>query len=712
MTTETEERILRHLYDQSGPLTEEEIAEDLRIQPDELLEILDRLVQTGKVVKTRKGRYGCPEKMNLVVGRFQANSKGFGFVIPDRRDLEDVYIAPKDMNGAMHGDLIIARLSGRARVGGDRKREGEVIRILERANPTIVGRFEVEGEIAFVIPDDRRLPLDILIDRHEWGDAQSGEKVVIAITRWPDQKKRARGRVLYRLGPAGEPGVDILSIIHKHHLPLEFPPEVEAEANSVPTTLSEADVQSRADFRDQLVITIDGADAKDLDDAVTLDWNLPDARWRLGVHIADVSHYVREGTALDEEAKNRGTSVYLVDRVIPMLPPVLSNGICSLHPEVDRLTLSILMDFDDHGRLLRHEITPSVIRSRSRLTYEQVWNVLDQNPDANEPEVSGMDPQIREMLLEAEKLAMVLRQQRFRNGAIDFNLPEAKIILDEQGYPQDVLRKERNFAHQIIEEFMLAANMTVAEEFFTKKVPFVYRIHEEPSLEKVEALEETLSNFGLRLRRGRQLSPKAFQEVLERVQGRPEEALLSALMLRSMQQARYSTECVGHFGLAAPFYCHFTSPIRRYPDLQIHRIIHECLKRGRISKKRELHYQNLLPQVAEHSSIRERQAVEAERETITLKMVEFMQNRVGEEFKAIISGVTSFGLFVQLPNLIEGLVHVSTMTDDYYRYSEKHHSLIGERRRRVYRLGDEVDVLLVKVSKEDLQLDFVLPSMP
>jgi len=702
--------ILEYMGEQAyKPLTAEELAAALGVPAREraaFLDVLRSMEAEGLVVRTRAERYGVPDRMNLVVGRFQGHERGYGFVVADRpgarRDRSDLFIPPDATASAMHGDRVIARIHSRGR--GGRGPEGEVIRILERAHKTLVGAFEPGRHFGVVTPDDRRIRHDVFVPRGDTAGARAGEKVVVEITRWPAARRNPEGRVIERLGPADAPGVDVAVIIRKYGLPETFPPEVLAEADQVPDAVAPEEVQGRLDLRDLPVITIDGEDAKDLDDAVSLE-QLDDGNLRLGVHIADVSHYVREGSALDQEARRRGTSVYLVDRVLPMLPPRLSNGICSLNPRVDRLTLSCLMTLTPDGRVLDHRIAKSVIHSRERTTYEDVAKILVQKNPVVTARYRDLVPTLRAM----EALAMALRARRFERGSLDFNFPEARVTLDAEGRPVKVSLYKRSVADQIIEEFMLVANETVARQYLGARVPFLYRIHEPPDPAGVEALDEFLFHFGLHVSDPERVEPKQLQAILDRVQGRPEEHLVQTVVLRSLKLARYAAEPRGHFGLAAEHYTHFTSPIRRYPDLQIHRIITEHLAaRGRLPARRAAVLRRLLPEVAELASERERLAEEAERESVELKKVQFMQDKVGQVYDGIVAGVTAFGLFVSLENTVEGLVHVSNLTDDYYSYEEKHYALVGQSTGKTYRLGDWVRVRVLRVDAAQRQVDFGL----
>ncbi|NLY43681.1 MAG: ribonuclease R [Clostridiaceae bacterium] len=667
---------------------------------DEFNKILNELEEEGSIIKTKKGRYGVPERMGLVVGRFQGNERGFGFVIPDDETIADVFIPLEEVNGAMHNDRVIARFT-RAIVEG-RRAEGEIIRILKRANDTVVGTFESSKYFGFVVPDDRRLSQDIFIPRDEFNGAVTGQKVVVKILRWPEARRNPEGKIIEVLGYKDDPGTDVLSIMHQYNLSEEFPEDVLKQAEQIPSVVEESEIKRRRDLRHLNIITIDGEDAKDLDDAVSIE-RLENGYYRLGVHIADVSHYVKEKTPLDREAFKRGTSVYLVDRVIPMLPKKLSNGICSLNPQVDRLTLSVMMDIDDKGRVVNYDIFDSVIKTKARMTYGDVTRILeDEDPELME-KYSDLVDDLRLM----KELALILRDKRMERGSIDFDFPEAKIILDEKGKPIDVKKYEITISNRIIEEFMLVCNETVAEHMYWTGVPFVYRVHEDPDPEKIESFNLLIYNLGYHLKGIAKIHPKSLQQLLNKIKGKKEERIISTVMLRSLMKAKYSHENLGHFGLAAKYYCHFTSPIRRYPDLVIHRIIKESISKG-ISSRREEFLKSFVQEAAKHSSEREIAAQEAERETENLKKVEFMKDKIGEVFEGVISGVTSFGMFVELDNTVEGLIRISSLEDDYYIYDEKHYSLIGENKKRIFKIGDEVKVRLVRADLPTRQLDFIL----
>lgn len=695
------------------PMTYQELEEHFQIEKAddfrEFLKLLNSLEQDGKIILTRTHRYGVPERMDLVRGRLQAHAKGFAFLIPDDRDHPDVYIHANDLKSAMNGDTVLVRISSKSVGGG--KLEGEVVRVVIRAVTQIVGVFQNYETYGFVLPDDKRINRDIFIPKEAFGGAVDGEKVVVRIVNYPEGRSAAEGEVIEILGHKDDPGVDILSIIRKHQLPEAFPDDVMAEAQTAPDTIAEEEIeaQGRRDLRDKVIVTIDGEDAKDLDDAVNVE-RLPNGNILLGVHIADVGYYVRENSKLDQEAYNRGCSVYLVDRVIPMLPHRLSNGICSLNPKVDRFALSCEMEFNEHMKVVRHDIFTSVIRTKERMTYTNVRKILQEE----DPEVAERYSDLIETFHLMRELALKLRSNRMRRGAVDFDFEESKVIVDEDGKAVDIVKRERSIAEQIIEEFMLAANETVAEHFHWLKVPFIYRIHEDPDQEKLMNFMAFVANFGYVVKggKGNKVHPRALQSLLEDIQGTKEQTVISTMMLRSMKQAKYDAESTGHFGLAAEFYTHFTSPIRRYPDLVIHRIIREVIENGgALSEQRAEYLASRMHDIAQQSSERERVAVDAERDTEQLKKAEFMLDKVGEEFPGIISSVTSFGMFIELENTVEGLIRLSAMTDDYYHFHEQHMALIGERTSKIYRIGDEVKIRVARVNMDDHTIDFEMVDM-
>ncbi|SFS32032.1 ribonuclease R [Marininema halotolerans] len=705
------EIIQRMVQESYRPMTLKELQEnfgaDIPGEQEAFERVLRTLEEEGRVVRTRSDRFGLPERLNMVRGRLQGNAKGFGFVIPDAEMPfdSDLFIHGNEMNGAMDGDIVLARIQGQEE---GKRPEGEVVRILKRGRLQVVGTYMDSKHFGFVIPDDKRLSSDIFIPKNGRNDADHGDKVVVKLVAYPEGSKSAEGEIVEVLGHRDDPGVDILAIIRKYQLPEAFPAEVIHEADQVPEKISEEEIQSqnRRDLRDRVMVTIDGADAKDLDDAVSIE-PLANGHFRLGVHIADVSYYVKEGSTLDQEAYARGNSVYLVDRVIPMLPQRLSNGICSLNPQVDRLTMTCDMEIDAEGMVVHHEIYPSVICTNERMTYDDVTRILVEKDQELIERYQSLVPHFEKMA----ELADILRKKRVDRGAIDFDFPEAKIKLDEEGKPIAIVKRPRTVSEMMIEEFMLAANETVAEHFYKLKIPFMYRIHEHPDPEKLQAFFEFITIFGQTAKGSAQkVKPRVLQKILERVEGKPEEKVISKVMLRSMQQAKYSAECLGHFGLAATFYSHFTSPIRRYPDLIIHRIMREVFEHNgkSLPEKRKAELTAWLPEAGQHTSDRERVAVDAERDTDDLKKAEFMADKVGDVFEGTISSVTSFGMFVELENTVEGLIHVSCMNDDYYNYDDVTLRMSGERTGKVYNIGDKVTIRVTGVNMEEHKVDFEL----
>ena len=645
-----------------------------------------------------------------LTGKFSCSGRGYGFV--ETAEGEDLYIPEEETGGAFHGDTVQVRL---LTSGGGKRREARVVRILNRGLRQIVGSYDCRKEnYGFVVPDNRRIPCDIFIPKGCSGGASDGQKVIVEITDYGAEGRSPEGRVTEILGHPWDPGIDILSIVKGFEIPVEFSEKVNNQAARAAKAVSGADMAGRRDLRDMVMVTIDGEDAKDLDDAVSLSFD--GMYYQLGVHIADVTNYVQENSALDREALNRGTSVYLADRVIPMLPRVLSNGICSLNEGEERLTLSCLMTVNRGGEIVDHEICESVIKVRRRLTYTLVKELLEQDASECGGEKGGPYAELLPMLRGMAELAGVLRERRRRRGSIDFDFPECRILLDREGHPLEICPYERNVATDIIEDFMLAANETVAQHFYWMETPFLYRVHAVPDGERIQKLSALIRAFGYSMKAvgragakvsGEEVHPKEIQKLLAKIAGKPEEAMISRLALRSMRQAKYSVECTGHFGLACACYCHFTSPIRRYPDLQIHRIIKEQL-RGRLGEERMEHYRGILPEVAKHSSETERRAAEAERETDKLKKTEYMEARIGESFEGVISGVTGWGIYVELPNTVEGLVHVSKMTDDFYVYDEQRCEMRGEDTGRVWRLGMRVRVRAVSCERSSRTVYFEL----
>ena len=666
-------------------------------QREELKQVLNLLLAEGKISVSKKGKFGKAEAFALV-GVFSGNARGFGFVAIEGQE-EDVFIPADRTGGALHGDRVQIVIDSDGRGG---RPEGTVVRILEHANETLVGTYEKGKGYGFVIPDNQRISKDIFIPQGCSQGAVSGHKVMVKIRDFGEKKgKKPEGVITEILGHIHDPGVDILSIVRAYNLPEDFPGAVKNQLKQVPDEVKKDSWAGRKDLRDLPTVTIDGEEAKDLDDAISIE-RAGDG-YRLGVHIADVSHYVQEHTPLDEEAFKRGTSVYLVDRVIPMLPHKLSNGICSLNEGEDRLALSCLMEIDSQGNVTGHEIAETVIRSDRRMTYTAVNAIVTDH----DPQVTAEYAEFAEMFLLMKELADILRKKRHARGSIDFDFPESRIVLDEKGKPLEIKAYERNAATRIIEDFMLLANETVAEDYFWQELPFLYRTHDKPDEDRMKRLGTFINNFGYVLRMpGGQVYPKEIQKLLDKVEGTPEELLISRLTLRSMKQAKYTTENTGHFGLAARYYTHFTSPIRRYPDLQIHRIIKESLHGG-LTGKRISHYEKILPQVAVQTSALERRADEAERETDKLKKVQYMERFIGQEFEGVISGVTSWGFYVELPNTVEGLVHISELRDDYYVFLEERYELSGEMTGKTYKLGQTIRVQLTGCDRFSKTIDFI-----
>ncbi len=682
------------------PMKVKEIAIMLRVakeQRHELQEVLDALVEEGKIEVSKKGKYAKASE-KLVVGTYTANSRGFGFVTIEGED-EDIFIPEENARGAMHLDVVQVEI---ARNKTGKRREGTVVKILSHGLNKLVGTYQSSKNYGFVVPDNQKLLQDIFVPVERSMGAVDGHKVVVEITDYGKKGRKPEGKVVEIIGHINDPGTDIMAIVKGYDLPVEFSEKIMRQVENVAKDVSEADMAGRMDIRDWQMVTIDGEEAKDLDDAVSL--TLDGENYVLGVHIADVTNYVQEHSALDVEALKRGTSVYLVDRVIPMLPHKLSNGICSLNAGENRLALSCIMTIDKKGKVIDHEIAETVICVDRRMSYTSVKKILEDKDEAERAEYEEFVPMFERM----QELAVILRQKRMKRGSIDFDFPETKIVLDANGKPIKIAPYERNVATKIIEDFMLIANETVAQEYFWRELPFVYRTHETPDEEKIHKLATLIGNFGYSLHIGAdEVHPKELQKLLGKIDGTPEEALISRLTLRSMKQAKYTIDNTGHFGLAASCYCHFTSPIRRYPDLQIHRIIKENL-RGKMNEKRITHYEKILPEVAKHSSERERLADEAERETDKLKKAEYMEEHLGEVFEGVISSVTGWGMYVELPNTVEGLVHITAMYDDYYHYQEETYELIGEATNKHYKLGQKVKVVAVSVDKMLRTVDFEL----
>ena len=659
--------------------------------------ILLELQEEGKIELSKRGKYSKTESKN-VTGVFTAHQRGFGFVTIEG-ETEDIFIPGDKVDGAMHMDRV--EIAVLPTTSGKRK-EGAVLKVIERGMKHVVCTYEASENFGFAVPDNTRFGSDIFIPKGKSMGAVAGHKVVVEVTSYGKKDKKPEGRVVEIIGHINDPGTDILSIVKAYDMPVEFSEKIMHQVENVSKEVTDADMAGRMDLRDWTMVTIDGEDAKDLDDAVSL--FMDGDNYVLGVHIADVSNYVQEHSALDVEALKRGTSVYLVDRVIPMLPHALSNGICSLNEAQNRLTLSCIMTINPKGEVIDHKIAETVIRTNRRMTYTNVKKILEDK----DPEVMEEYKELVPMFEKMAELASILRKRRMKRGSIDFDFPETKVILNDKGEPIDIKPYDRNVATKLIEDFMLIANETVASHFFWQEIPFVYRTHENPDTEKIHKLSTFINNFGYSLHIGAdEVHPKELQKLLEKIEGTDEEALISRLTLRSMKQARYTTACTGHFGLAASYYCHFTSPIRRYPDLQIHRIIKETL-RGRMNAKRIEHYEGILDEVAKQSSQMERRADEAERETIKLKKCEYMAKHIGEEFEGVISGVTEWGFFVELPNTVEGLVRVTELKDDFYQFYEDTYELVGEATNKRYKLGQKVKVVVESTDKLMRTIDFAL----
>lgn len=659
---------------------------------------INGMIKEGLLFRDEKDKIGLASRMHPVTGTLQVHQKGFGFVIRDDENEKDIFIPKNFMGDALNGDRVSVEILREDR--GGRKCEGRIIEVIERKNTVFVGFYEDSKNFGFVVPDDKRMIKDIFISKKDKNGATTGDIVKVEITKWPTENRKPEGKVVEIIGKKGDIGVDILTIIKKYGIPEEFPEKVLDFAESIEEEIPQWEIDKRTDLRELRMVTIDGEDAKDLDDAVSIE-RLDNGLYRLGVHIADVSHYVRENNPLDKEALKRGTSVYLVDRVIPMLPKKLSNGICSLNPKVDRLALTCLMTINKSGNVIDHEIHESVIRTNERMTYTNVSKILVEQDEELLKRYDYLIDDFKAM----EELCKILNKKRMDRGAIDFDFAESKIILDENGKPIDIKPYERGIANRIIEEFMLICNETIAEHFHWLNIPFVYRIHEEPDMEKLEKFKEFIYNLGYKVKWGQEIRPKNLAEVIDMVKGKEEETVVSTLLLRSMMQARYSPHNDGHFGLAAEYYSHFTSPIRRYPDLQIHRIIKEQIN-GKIDNKREKALATIVDTASKQASDMERVAQEAEREVDDLKKAEYMEDRIGEIFDGIISSVTSFGVFVELPNTVEGLVHITELRDDYYIYDEARLSLVGERTKKIYKLGDKVKVICTRVDLDNKDVYF------
>ncbi len=686
------------------PMKEKEMAALMQVSKEDredFRRILQELVAEGKLQMTGQGKFLKPDE-NKMVGIYSGTARGFGFVEVEGRE-DDLYI-PEDLKGgAFHQDRVQVEL-----VPGShgRRQEARVVKVLERGMKQLVGTYEQCENFGFVIPDDSKVGTDVFVPKERSKGAVTGHKVVVELTSYAaDERRKPEGRVVEILGHINDPGVDIMSIVRRLELPVEFGEKVMHQTDRIPDQVQDADRTGRTDLRELQMVTIDGEDAKDLDDAVSLYLD-EKGLYHLGVHIADVSNYVQENSALDWEALKRGTSVYLVDRVIPMLPHKLSNGICSLNEGVDRLALSCLMTINGKGEVTDYQILETVICVDRRMSYTSVKKILEDQDEEERQKYETFVPMFEEM----EQLASILRKKRHKRGSIDFDFAESKIVLDEKGHPVEIKPYERNVATKIIEDFMLIANETIAQHFFWMELPFVYRTHEKPDPDKLMKLSAFIRNFGYHVKlTGEEVHPKELQKLLGQITDTEEETLISRLTLRSMKQARYTVECTGHFGLACQHYCHFTSPIRRYPDLQIHRIIKDQL-RGRLHEERISHYLERLPEVAKHSSKMERRAEEAERETDKLKKAEYMEEHIGESYEGVISGITQWGIYVELPNTVEGLIHVSTLSGDFFYYDEETYEMVGRDTGKTYKLGQRITIQVKGVDRMIGTVDFMIPE--
>jgi len=699
------QKIRERLRKLGRPTTEKDLLKQLRVKGEGRVEaqrVIEEMIAKGELARTRADRIGLPEKMDLVAGRLEVKRGGFGFVVPGERGHGDIYVAGGNLGEALHGDRVLVHIDRRGREG---RPEGRIVDVLERRTTSLVGRLEIDSGGTRVVPFDARLLYEVFLPAKDLMGAAAGDMVLVELTRFPTPYRAPMGRIIQVLGNVDEPGVDVRVVLAKHGIPEVFPEDVLAEAESVEDELRDDALEGREDFRERPIVTIDGETARDFDDAVEVEV-LDNGNYRLGVHIADVSHYVREGSPLDREAYLRGTSVYFPDRAIAMLPERLSNGICSLKPGVDRLVQSVLIEVTPSGEVVRSRYADGVIRSAARMTYTKIFGILSEEDQELRREYASLLPEFDKMLA----LYKILRARRVARGSIDFDRPEAEVVLDDEGAIVDIRVAERNVAHRIIEEFMLLANEEVARFFAERETPSIHRLHEAPDEERVEQFEDFILGLGYRLRApSESISPKAFQKLLRRIEGKPEERLISFAMLRTMKKAVYSAEEAGHYALATSSYTHFTSPIRRYPDLVVHRLLRKLGRGEELSPDLS---ENRLEEIAEHSSITERRADEAERELVDWKKVRFMADKVGDVFEGIVSGVTGFGVYVELLDyFVEGLVHISTLADDYYHYNEDAHTLTGESTGRMFRLGDEIKVQLVRVNLTDRQLDFAIEGL-
>lgn len=663
--------------------------------------ILDKLEKEYKIQKNRKNKYSIIDENKYIEGTYRGNEKGYGFVIPENEEMEDIFIPRGNNNNALNDDIVVVEIIKESEDG--KRKEGKIVSIVKHEKDKVVGLFVKSKNFGFVIPDDKKFGGDIFISKSNFAKAKNNQKVVVKLTKYPEKNKKAEGKIIEIIGGIDEAGVDMLSLVKEYDLPYEFPQGVIEEAKSKGNKVDKKDIPNRVDLRDKTIFTIDGEDAKDLDDAVRVYKN-DDGNYMLDVHIADVSYYVTENSLLDKEAIIRGTSIYMLDRVIPMLPKELSNGICSLNAGEDRFTLSCTMEIDKEGNIISSDVYKAVIKVTERMNYKDVQKIID---GSDEEVLERYKNYIQDFKL-MEELAKILKNKRLERGYLNLDLPESKVVLDNNGHAVDIKKYELYFSNEIIEQFMLSANETIAERFYWLEAPFIYRVHEEPDIDKVKELNKFLYNFGYKINKsGDKVYPKEFAKVLDSVKGKTEERVVSNLVLRTLKVARYESENDGHFGIASKYYCHFTSPIRRYPDLFIHRIISKYLENNyEISEKQKEKYEKQAEQYAKTSSDREKIATKVERDSIDIKMAEYMQDRIGEEYEGMVSSVTSFGIFVELDNTVEGLIRFENLGDEYFEYDEEHKQLIGEKTGITYKIGDRVKIKVINANKETRQIDF------
>ncbi len=664
----------------------------------EFSKVLGKLEKEGEIVKTRKNKYGLPEMMKLIKGIIRISARGYGIFVPDEASQPEVFIYSRNLNGAMHNDRVMVKILSEG--GKSERPEGEIARIINRANRELVGTFERGRHVFQVIPDDDRQIYPIYVKPHKKLAVKSGDKVLVSITSWPSKDRNPEGKILEVFGRKGQPGLDVKVIIKKHGLRELFPGAVIEEAQEAVKPIEEAEIFKRRDLRELCIVTIDGEDAKDLDDGVSIERIAQG--YRLGVHIADVSYYVKEGSKLDGEALARGTSVYLIDKVLPMLPKELSNNICSLNANADRLAISCIMDIDEKGKVYNYDLCKSVIKVKRRLTYTDVNKIMVDNDEVSKLKYADLVEDLHLM----QELAQIIRRERQTRGALDFDFPESKVIVDENSFPIEIQKVIRGAGEMLIEDFMIKANETVAEHMYWQEIPLLYRVHEKPEEDALVKANNVLGVFGYKVAADK-VEPRTYQQILANIKGKPEEQLISLILLRSMKHARYLPQALGHFGLASKYYCHFTSPIRRYPDLMVHRVLSLLLDNKLTSDKREA-LSKKMTAIGEQASQCEIRAEEAERELVEIKKAQYMSQFIGEEFTGRISSVQSFGLFVELDNTVEGLVHISSIADDYYDFNERNYTLVGSHGGRKFSIGDEVKVLLVRVDVDDAKIDFEL----